>query len=262
MDIRSYIASGILEAYLFGELTLEESGDVERMLREYPELREELHRIEKDLETVGQAGAINPPAFVKENILKQISASDSTIEIGVPRKKNTDYWPWVAAACFIVAVASSLIAFNYRAKYLNTSEELAVIRESNARIASDYNQVNDRLDELSEQITITSNAQFQRIALEGTESNEDNRADVFWNPETQQTYIKISRLKQIASDQQYQLWAIVDGQPVDAGVFSETDFIELKSVENADAFAITVEPQGGSSSPTLSTMLVVGAVSA
>ena len=60
---------------------------------------------------------------------------------------------------------------------------------------------------------------------------------------------------------QYQLWAIVDGSPVDAGMIT-TDkgsysIQKMKSFGKADAFAITLEKTGGSPTPTMSEMVVI-----
>ena len=61
---------------------------------------------------------------------------------------------------------------------------------------------------------------------------------------------------------QYQLWAIVDGKPVDAGVFdvATSGLLKMKTLDGAVAFAVTIEPRGGRPSPTLETMQVIGNV--
>ncbi len=259
MDIKAYIESGILESYILGELSTGEKADVELMLQRYPELQEEKTKIEEGLEALGRAGAIAPPQHLKEKIMNQVE--HPVVKMDTSTLRYLNLWKGLAAACFILAAAAIVVAINFRQKYIQTSGELALVRESTERMASDYNRVNQRLDALAEEVSITSNAEFQRIALKGTENNPENRADVFWNPVTEQTYLKISNLREVSEDQQYQLWAIKDGVPIDAGVFSSGDFIRLKTIAGADAFAITVEPRGGSDSPTLSSMLVIGNVS-
>ena len=62
---------------------------------------------------------------------------------------------------------------------------------------------------------------------------------------------------------QYQLWAIVDKKPVSLGVFDKTDAdsVEMKemgSVVAPQAFAVTLEPRGGSVNPTMDEMMVIG----
>ena len=69
----------------------------------------------------------------------------------------------------------------------------------------------------------------------------------------------------IPSDKQYQLWAIVDGKPIDMGVFDlqleVNELIEIPHIENAQAFAVTLEKRGGVASPTMEAMYVLGETS-
>jgi len=54
-------------------------------------------------------------------------------------------------------------------------------------------------------------------------------------------------LSNITPDKQYQLWAQIDGQMVDLGVFEHNDQLQrLKTTQKAEAFVITIEPRGGS----------------
>ncbi|HEX8546709.1 MAG TPA: anti-sigma factor, partial [Cytophagaceae bacterium] len=75
--------------------------------------------------------------------------------------------------------------------------------------------------------------------------------------------INVKSLPAAPSDQQYQLWALDNGVPIDAGVFEVTDSLQLqklKTINSAQAFAVTLEKRGGSVSPTLSSMVVMGAI--
>ncbi len=71
----------------------------------------------------------------------------------------------------------------------------------------------------------------------------------------------IGNMPQTASDKQYQLWALIDNRQVDLGVFDikkEGLLVKMKNVHNAEAFAITIEPRGGSPTPTLEAMSAIG----
>ncbi|HEV8079376.1 MAG TPA: anti-sigma factor, partial [Chitinophagaceae bacterium] len=69
-----------------------------------------------------------------------------------------------------------------------------------------------------------------------------------------------TNLPQTPDGKQYQLWAIVDGKPVDAGMISTEKGIyhiqKMKSFGKAEAFAITMEKKGGSPTPTMDQMIV------
>ena len=59
-------------------------------------------------------------------------------------------------------------------------------------------------------------------------------------------------MQQTPTGKQYQLWAIVDGKPVDAGVINNCiGLCKMKKIDHAEAFAITLEKEGGSPTPTL-----------
>jgi hypothetical protein len=54
---------------------------------------------------------------------------------------------------------------------------------------------------------------------------------------------------------------LVDGKPLDAGVVEDLPGIcQLKTIQRAQAFAITLEKMGGSPTPTLTQMFVLGNV--
>ncbi len=75
-------------------------------------------------------------------------------------------------------------------------------------------------------------------------------ATVYWNPKSQEVLLTVHNLPAPAADQQYQLWSIVNGKPVDAGVFdmdkAAAGFQKMKAVPGAQMFAVTLEKKGGS----------------
>ncbi len=83
-----------------------------------------------------------------------------------------------------------------------------------------------------------------------------------WNVNTKEVYVADVSLPEVPSDKQYQLWAIVDGKPVDAGMLSDAKNLaqKMKVFEKAEMFAITLEKKGGSPTPTMEAMYVAGKV--
>jgi len=109
-------------------------------------------------------------------------------------------------------------------------------------------------------LKVVDNPAFTRVVMKGTENAPEAMAYVYWNQQTSEVYLRIQSLKQLAQENQYQLWAIVDGKPVDAGVFDgiENGLLKMKELTGAAAFAVTIEPRGGKPSPTLETLQVIG----
>jgi anti-sigma-K factor RskA len=103
-----------------------------------------------------------------------------------------------------------------------------------------------------------------KVTMPGTKAFPTALATVFWNRESQQVYLKVNNLPEPAADKQYQLWAIVDGKPVDMGVFEMGDTVNLlqkmKITGKAQMFAVTLEKKGGAASPTMEQMYVAGKI--
>ena len=61
---------------------------------------------------------------------------------------------------------------------------------------------------------------------------------------------------------QYQFWADVDGRMVDAGMLTgDTAGIHrMKDMADATAFGVTLENEGGSPTPTLTALYLLGAM--
>jgi anti-sigma-K factor RskA len=103
------------------------------------------------------------------------------------------------------------------------------------------------------------------IKLPGIPTSPDpsSMATVYWNTESKNVYLLLNRLPKPLANKQYQLWAIVEGKPVDAGIFNMDEgvsFVRLKTIPKAEAFAITLEKKGGSTVPNMDAMYVMGKV--
>ena len=269
MNIKEYISSGILESYALGELPEAERLDVEKNLAQYPELRAELALIEETMEAFLSAAGRAPRAGVREKILAAASQQVKTAKV-IELKPDTQnnvvaLWKYATAASVIIALTSSYMAYNFYHSWKESEVSLLALRTQNEQFAQDYNQVNQRLDAIENEMQIVSNPAFARVVLKGTANAPEALASVYWNQNTQEVYLSIQNLKTLAQEQQYQLWAIVDGKPVDMGVFDGpangsalAGLLKMKTTGKAAAFAVTVEPRGGKPSPSLETMQVLG----
>ncbi|MBL7870181.1 MAG: anti-sigma factor [Cyclobacteriaceae bacterium] len=260
MNIKEYISSGILEAYVLDELPSGERAEVEKNLAMYPQLRVELVLIEKTLEGLMQQASIAPRAQLKNNILSSIEEPKQGKVISI--NKVSSVWRWAAAASVAFAITASYLAFDYRDKWISATIALNTLIDSNQQIAQDYDKVNQRLDKIQGDFSIIENTAFSRIVLKGTENSPTALASVYWNASSQEVFLSIQRLKEISSDNQFQLWALVEGKPVDMGVFDSgfDGLRKMKTIANPGAFAITIEPRGGKPNPTLETLQVIGNV--
>lgn len=260
MNIEEYISSGILEAYVLGDLSAQERLEVEKNLSLYPLLREELSKIEEAQERFLMTTAIEPRFEVKRQIMARISSGKPLAK--EVQLKTTDWWRYVAAASLALTLVLSYLTYNYWNKWQNVKSDLEGLIAQNQQIAKDYDRVNQQLDKIEEDKKIIDDPAFKRVVLKGTENAPSALAYVYWNDQTHEVYLSIQNLKELDQKQQYQLWAITGGGPVDAGVFDvdAAGLLKMKAMDKAGAFAVTIEPRGGKTSPTLETMQVLGEV--
>lgn len=262
MNISEYISSGALEAYALDQLPEVERGEVEALLLKHPELSEEMTQIELAIESLAFETAVAPPLPVQQQILSVVSNREAPV-IAMSGNESGSLMKYVVAASITVALVSSFLAFNYWNKWKLSEIQLSALVAQNQQYADNYNQVNQELDNIQSDVAIMSDLSYSKVVLDATDGAPGSLATIYWNKSTQEVFLNIQQLKVLAEDQQYQLWAIMDGKPVDAGVFDLDNsrlLVPMKNVSSAAAFAVTIEPKGGSASPTLAAMQVLGNV--
>jgi anti-sigma-K factor RskA len=274
VDINEYISSGVLELYVAGALSPDENRDVEEMARQYAEVRDEIEAIQSAFETIAVVPGINPRpelrAIVLDNI-DQLEHSRATTHsngaapratvIAMPRRTR-----YLLAASITIAILSSAAAGYFAYQWRSTERELAAVNSENVRIAQDRNTLKTRLDKNADDLAVIRQQGNRVVQMKGMPAAPGALATVYWNPETRQVHLDKGTLPAPPPGKQYQLWAIADGKPHDAGMIAMDTagegLAEMKSMARAEAFAVTLEPQGGSAAPTLDAMFVMGKVEA
>ena len=264
MDVRQYIESGILELYVFGQLTDSERADVEAMAAQHPEVRAEIAEIEQSLELYARMHGINPSPGTLDQILEK--TNDGTASAASPKsdvKKNSrpTWLTWLLALGFLLAIGSALFFYN---RYRQAQGQLSETQSS----YDDYKVYCDSLSTenqlLDRQMSILRDRNFRSVRMEGTDNAPDAIATVHINSEKNEAWLDPISMPAPPAGKDYQLWAIVDDKPVDMGVFNLPENVlnwkKIPYIENAQAFAVTLEPKGGKPAPTLEQMVVMGKV--
>lgn len=100
---------------------------------------------------------------------------------------------------------------------------------------------------------------YQTIALGGTGAQQEARAEVF-TLENGRTVLVAENLPPVPEGKTYQIWVIKGDTPQPSGLFETQGDSIATLVENpvkgANAVAVTVEPDGGSTAPTSDPILV------
>ena len=265
MNINEVISSGLLESYVLGTTNADETAMIRELCRKQPELLKEIELIEEAL--INYASENAPPlnARLKETLHSKVfneqGGNEKIIPIQTTGPSLKAYKFGIAASILLLIVSGAYI-FTLHQKLNRLTTEIAALSTSKSYMAEEFKIQQASLTDINNKFNIVSNPKIKTIALNGMNSLADKSALVHWNPETREVYFNASALP-VPVNKQYQLWAIVDGKPVDAGVIdlqNSTAFQKMKLISGAKAFAVTIEPVGGSNSPSLDTMCLLGNV--
>lgn len=268
-DVKAYIESGILELYVLGDVTPGEQLEVEQMAARHPAIKAELLEVEKALQSYAGQNAIEPSADQRSRVLNSLltnfgddstfsakTADDNIIALPPPRKING--YKYAFAASVALLIGSLIALYNVYDKLQLSNGQLLALQSQNIRFAQTVNHLDDQLD-------VFRDPSYKLLKLTSTGKVPSAQLTVAWSPVKKKVMINMAGMNLPANDKahQYQLWAMVNGKPVDLGVFDKTpvdtaDMKLMKPVALASAFAVTLEPRGGSVNPTMSEMMVIG----
>ncbi len=217
------------EAYALGALSEEERREVEYYLGEGPELHAEVD----DLESTANLLALTPQEHepspeLRRELLRRISSSPEAISAAGPSTRQNRlrrlFGPGgLAAAAALALVTIGMFAWN------------ASLQEENQTLQG----------ELQGQ---------QTHALQSTGTAQEVRGEVVRLGD-ERAVLVAEDLPSPPEGETYQAWILREDMPEPAGLFEPNDTGAAAaplegSIEGADAVAVTVEPSGGSSSPT------------
>lgn len=257
MDIKTYISSGVIEAYVLGTISQEESAILECIMQNNAEVKAAVLEAQETFEQLATLQAIAPPAHLEEKIRSKITFGNSDdISKIIPLNKGeqkveekSSISNWMIAASLLLLFGLGYLGYEVNSKN-NQLEE----------IASNNKTLSTKITSLEEMNTILMNS--KKIELKGVEKHPNMLAEVYWN-DSKEVFLNPKNLPAAPSGKQYQLWAIVDGKPVDLGMYdgkSDSTVQKMKVVENPQAFAITLEKEGGNPTPTMEEMYVMGTI--
>lgn len=284
MNIQEYISSGIVESYVLGLASEQERAEFERMCAAHPELRQAREAFEIQLEQQNLSAAVPPPTQLRSRILAELKAEKekisalSSADNGVVQSIENSYdthivkmkswWRYAAAASIVLLLASTALNFYFFSQYKSFSAKYDALVKENTSLAEGRRALQASFDEYRKAIETMSDPAMAIIRMAGSQvpgsPDPNSIATVYWDTRTKDVFLHVNNMPSTPSDKQYQLWAIVDGVPVDAGVFDPVKgvaVLRMKNIPRAQAFAVTLEKRGGSPAPTLDQMYVLGKVS-
>ncbi len=260
MTSNEYIESGILELYVFGSLTDSEVQEVQEMAKKHPEVLKEIEEIEKA--AIGLSKQVAPYLSLSnyEKIRTRIFNNEKVVPL--QRKSSvSQYLGWAAAAIFVMGIGIQFFKQTQSDTIIrDLSSEKSVLQKSVVELEFDKKEAETVLSIVRDKNNIA-------VALAGQTVAPDAFAKAYYNQETKQVYIDAAGLPKPPEGKVYQIWALKLNPltPTSIGVLDQftadnSKVFKMDSADGAEAFGITLEPAGGSVSPTLDQLYTLGKV--
>lgn len=259
MNIADYIASGILELYIAGLLSEKENEEVYKNAIEHPEILQELLSIENAIMQLTSSVAPESSFYSFNRLIDEIEKSKNT---GKVKSLNWNKYAGWAASIVLAGGLIWMVAQNTKLK-----EQLETVKTSREYLEQQIEIANKDLQEAQKLIDILRDRDILKIPLVGQQVYPDAFAAVYWDKSGNTIYLDAQGLPEPPKGKVYQVWSLTLDPltPTSLGVisnFSEDDnkIFSISNPNKSEAFGITLEPKGGSETPTLDQLYTLGTV--
>jgi len=141
MGLKRHIMRGLIEQYMIGRMTREEAIEFEKLLKESPDMQEELKVFESEIDLIVRPNIYEPPSEVWDLILKSLNRRtyeeiDDAISSYLQKKtvSGRKRKKCVSIAAFALLAVILLFSILCYSKYLNEKNEMKMTQyqKSNA----------------------------------------------------------------------------------------------------------------------------------
>ena len=261
MEAKEYIESGILELYVYGLLSETENEEVNAMAKNNPEINDEIIAIEKTI--IALSSSFSPFHSVDnfEKIKDKLELKQAKVIELEPTRNWSQYIGWAAAILLLVG-----IGYQYN-QMEQTNTQAVNVEVEKVKMKKDLNtlQLKNKASETS--LAVVRDANNTVVALGGQVVAPQSSAKVYWNKETKVVYVDAAGLPEPPEGMVYQVWSLKMNPltPTSIGLLknfkvNDQKMFAVDNATDAEAFGITLEPKGGSLTPTMEQLYTLGKV--
>jgi anti-sigma-K factor RskA len=252
----------LISAYTLGILDGDDLIEAENYIKSNPDKYKKL--IEENEIAISQtAHALKretPRPELKDKLLSEIKPTPKII------RQDTRVSSWqrfnplaLGFAVASIAIIISLITYIYSidSRFNEQQARIAELETLVSEKDSELALLREEFGEQGDKLAFLENPEVVVINLVKTEPDLKAVGRVLWNPDNDEAMFYALELPETPEGKTYQLWAISEGQPISAGVFSVDEsgnnvhlIKSLKDLGKVSAFAVSVEPEGGVKLPS------------
>ncbi len=264
MDINAYIESGILELYVAGTLSDKENKEVYDLMLKHPEILQEVLEIEaaiiKLTASTSQQNNVHILQLIKDKL--KFNASDTkVVQMTKPKNNWFTYTGWAAA----IILGAGLLWTTNQNKQLQSDLQTAEIEQS--YLETQIADAKTDLEASKNLLNVLRDKDIISVPLGGQGNFANTYAKVYWDKKTNKVYLDAQGLPEAPEGKVYQVWSLTLNPltPTSLGTIDtfntdDNKIFEITNANESQAFGITLEPAGGSESPTMEQLYTLGVV--
>lgn len=261
----------LLPAYALGALDADDHRDVAAHVATCAECTAELASLERVVTNIGlDAEPVTPPASLKGRVLDRIETERATRVSSMERMPVTkapasrSFWTQglALAASLVVAVGASLYAWALRSEISVLRGDVAATNEEAAKLRGELVALRRNWVEVTKAMNVLRAPDMLKVDLKGQTGMPGASGRAFWSRQAGLMFTA-EGLSALPPDKVYQLWTIKGTVATGAGTFipdaggaAAVTAIVVAGADQPDAFGVTIEPAGGSNTPTMPIVMV------
>ncbi len=262
MTTTERIASGDLELYVYGLLNETESQQIATLAQKEPEVAAEILSIEKSILHLSSSFSPHISSELFDKIKSQLALKHTQVVDMKPKRSPLSYLGWAAAAVLVIGISY----LNNQQKTMET--QVVTLENDKSKLEEVVVATEIKNKKTKEVLDIIRDTKNTVITLGGQAVAPTSYAKVYWNKQTQMVYVDAAGLPEPPEGKVYQVWSLKLSPtltPTSIGLLEnfKTDSNKVFAVSktgDAEAFGITLEPAGGSASPTMEQLYTLGKV--
>lgn len=262
----------LLPAHALGALDVNDEREVAAHLETCVDCTAELATLGRVVSGIAlDAAPVTPPPALKGRVLARIESERTgramameRMPVARPAAPAQPVWVqgFVLAASLMLAVGASLYAWSLRSELRVLRSDVAAMSEEAAKLRGELATLRTNWVEATKAMDVLRAPDMLKVDLKGQAGAEGASGRAFWSRTAGLTFTA-DNLPALPEGRVYQLWTIKGTVATGAGLFTP-DARGAASVTTPvpagagapDAFGVTVEPAGGSATPTMPIVMV------
>ena len=194
MDKERFLASGLIEQYVLGLTSPEESAEVERYANAFPEIKKEILNLQEALEQYAIEQAIPPPPSLKNKLMAEVNGANQEhppVKNNIPEIRKGSLAVWLSFLAIIGLLGFTLLFYKKQARLQKNLEETTLAFQ---KYRDQCENQQENLRQKAQLYAFVTNPETKTVPLKGTKLSPESNAIVYYNEHQEKVYLTINSL--------------------------------------------------------------------